>query len=88
MNTLINLLTNCCKSHEEIEAEIINDQIERELRRHKRDARRELKLLLLGRLCILFLCCICIVNVKVLTLLLQYGMSKIRGIIMYFLCGQ
>ena len=48
MNTIIKLFSNCCKSHEEIEAEIINGQIERELRRHKRDARRELKLLLLG----------------------------------------
>ena len=47
---LLNTLANCCKSSEEIEAEIINEQIEKELRRHKRDARRELKLLLLGKL--------------------------------------
>lgn len=47
---IINMLANCCKSSEEIEAEFINEQIERELRRHKRDARRELKLLLLGKL--------------------------------------
>ena len=49
MNAIINFLTKCCKSREEVEAEYINDQIERELRRHKRDARRELKLLLLGK---------------------------------------
>lgn len=38
----------CCKSEEQREAKRINAEIERELRRHKRDARRELKLLLLG----------------------------------------
>ncbi|XP_002121062.2 guanine nucleotide-binding protein G(q) subunit alpha isoform X1 [Ciona intestinalis] len=45
---LMTILANCCKSSDEIEAEKINGQIERELRRHKKDARRELKLLLLG----------------------------------------
>ena len=43
------MLENCCKSHEEIEAKKLNEQIERELRRHKKDSRRELKLLLLGK---------------------------------------
>jgi len=43
------MLENCCKSHEEIEAKKLNEQIERELKRHKKDARRELKLLLLGK---------------------------------------
>uniref|UniRef100_H2Z1H0 Guanine nucleotide-binding protein G(Q) subunit alpha n=1 Tax=Ciona savignyi TaxID=51511 RepID=H2Z1H0_CIOSA len=45
---LMTILANCCKSSDEIEAEKINSQIERELRRNKKDARRELKLLLLG----------------------------------------
>jgi len=43
-----NLIANCCKSNERIEEDKINEQINRELRRHKKDARRELKLLLLG----------------------------------------
>ncbi|XP_033973809.1 guanine nucleotide-binding protein G(q) subunit alpha [Trematomus bernacchii] len=38
----------CCLSEEGKEARRINDEIERQLRRDKRDARRELKLLLLG----------------------------------------
>lgn len=40
----------CCLSEEAKEARRINDEIERQLRRDKRDARRELKLLLLGKL--------------------------------------
>lgn len=38
----------CCLSEEAKEARRINDEIERQLRRDKKDARRELKLLLLG----------------------------------------
>uniref|UniRef100_A0A8C6TYS8 Guanine nucleotide-binding protein subunit alpha n=1 Tax=Neogobius melanostomus TaxID=47308 RepID=A0A8C6TYS8_9GOBI len=38
----------CCLSEEAKEARRINDEIERQLRRDKRDSRRELKLLLLG----------------------------------------
>ncbi|XP_070303030.1 guanine nucleotide-binding protein G(q) subunit alpha isoform X1 [Salvelinus sp. IW2-2015] len=38
----------CCLSEEAKESRRINDEIERQLRRDKRDARRELKLLLLG----------------------------------------
>ncbi|GCB64140.1 hypothetical protein scyTo_0009770 [Scyliorhinus torazame] len=38
----------CCLSEEAKEAKRINAEIERQLRRDKRDARRELKLLLLG----------------------------------------
>jgi len=45
---LITHIGNCCKSNEAIEADKINNRIERELRRYKRDARKELKLLLLG----------------------------------------
>nr|CAB3250018.1 guanine nucleotide-binding protein G(q) subunit alpha [Phallusia mammillata] len=45
---MLKVFRNCCKNKEEREAEKINGQIERELRRHKKDARRELKLLLLG----------------------------------------
>lgn len=41
----------CCLSEEAKEARRINDEIERQLRRDKRDARRELKLLLLGESC-------------------------------------
>ena len=40
----------CCLSEEAKEARRIIDEIERQLRRDKRDARRELKLLLLGKL--------------------------------------
>lgn len=39
----------CCLSEEAKEARRINDEIERQLRRDKRDSRRELKLLLLGK---------------------------------------
>ena len=38
----------CCQSEEEKEQKRINYAIEKELKRTKRDARRELKLLLLG----------------------------------------
>lgn len=38
----------CCLSEEAKEAKRINDEIERTLRRDKKDSRRELKLLLLG----------------------------------------
>jgi len=38
----------CCLSEEAKEQKRINQEIERQLRRDKRDARRELKLLLLG----------------------------------------
>ncbi|KTG42887.1 hypothetical protein cypCar_00028997 [Cyprinus carpio] len=38
----------CCLSEEAKEARRINEEIERQLRRDKKDARRELKLLLLG----------------------------------------
>ncbi|KAL8203314.1 UNVERIFIED_CONTAM: hypothetical protein K2H54_047800 [Gekko kuhli] len=41
----------CCLSEEAKEARRINDEIERQLRRDKRDSRRELKLLLLVGLC-------------------------------------
>lgn len=40
----------CCLSEEAKEQKRINQEIERQLRRDKRDARRELKLLLLGEL--------------------------------------
>lgn len=38
----------CCQSDELREQKRINQEIEKQLRRDKRDARRELKLLLLG----------------------------------------
>jgi hypothetical protein len=40
----------CCLSEEQQEQKRINAEIERQLRKDKRDARRELKLLLLGRI--------------------------------------
>lgn len=40
----------CCLSDEVKESKRINAEIEKQLRRDKRDARRELKLLLLGEL--------------------------------------
>ena len=43
----------CCLSEEAKEQKRINQEIERQLRRDKRDARRELKLLLLGT-------CVCV----------------------------
>lgn len=39
----------CCLSEEAKESKRINAEIEKQLKRDKRDARRELKLLLLGR---------------------------------------
>lgn len=42
-------MTACCLSEEAKEQKRINQEIERQLRRDKRDARRELKLLLLGK---------------------------------------
>lgn len=39
----------CCMSDEAKEQKRINQEIEKQLRKDKRDARRELKLLLLGR---------------------------------------
>ena len=39
----------CCLSEEQKEQKRINAEIERQLRKDKRDARKELKLLLLGK---------------------------------------
>ncbi len=41
-------LAECCLSDEAKEQKRINDEIERQIRRDRKDARRELKLLLLG----------------------------------------
>lgn len=41
-------MAGCCVSAEERENQRINEEIERQLRRDKKDSRRELKLLLLG----------------------------------------
>lgn len=41
----------CCLTEEAKEQKRINDEIERQLRKDKRDQRRELKLLLLGQFC-------------------------------------
>lgn len=42
------MVVECCMTEEAIEQKRINDEIERQIRRDRRDARRELKLLLLG----------------------------------------
>ena len=47
----------CCLSEEQQEQKRINAEIERQLRKDKRDARRELKLLLLGKLNFYLLSC-------------------------------
>ena len=44
----------CCLSEEQKEQKRINAEIERQLRKDKRDARKELKLLLLGKYNVLF----------------------------------
>ena len=48
----------CCLSEEAKEQKRINQEIEKQLRKDKRDARRELKLLLLGKLCCLHCYCL------------------------------
>ena len=45
----------CCLSEEQKEQKRINQEIEKQLRKDKRDARRELKLLLLGKYLVVFL---------------------------------
>lgn len=47
-NMTLDSVMACCLSEEAKEARRINDEIERQLRRDKKDSRRELKLLLLG----------------------------------------
>ena len=47
----------CCLSEEQQEQKRINAEIERQLRKDKRDARSELKLLLLGKFKLYFLSC-------------------------------
>ena len=42
------MMAGCCMSAAEKERDRINQEIERQLRRDKKDSRRELKLLLLG----------------------------------------
>ena len=44
----------CCLSEEQKEQKRINAEIERQLRKDKRDARKELKLLLLGKYNVIF----------------------------------
>ena len=44
----------CCLSEEQKEQKRINAEIERQLRKDKRDARKELKLLLLGKYNMIF----------------------------------
>lgn len=41
-------MAGCCVSAEDRENQRINEEIEKQLRRDKKDSRRELKLLLLG----------------------------------------
>ena len=53
-------------SEDDREQKRINDEIERQLRKDKRDARRELKLLLLGMYLMLFRCPLYIPRVHLL----------------------
>ena len=46
----------CCLSEEQKEQKRINAEIERQLRKDKRDARKELKLLLLGEQLMMTFC--------------------------------
>lgn len=48
----------CCLSEEAKEQKRINQEIERQLRKDKRDARRELKLLLLGEPPVIYFGCL------------------------------
>ncbi|KAI3382442.1 hypothetical protein SNEBB_003494 [Seison nebaliae] len=48
IEVVVDMPNLCCKSAEEKEAQRIHKEIEKQLRRDKRDQRRELKLLLLG----------------------------------------
>ena len=52
---IVDRIMACCLSEEAKEQKRINQEIERQLRKDKRDARRELKLLLLG-MCIMMRC--------------------------------
>ncbi|XP_030643663.1 guanine nucleotide-binding protein subunit alpha-14 [Chanos chanos] len=45
---IIKMMAGCCMSAEERECQRINQEIDKQLRRDKKDSRRELKLLLLG----------------------------------------
>lgn len=65
----------CCLSEEAKEQKRINQEIERQLRRDKRDARRELKLLLLGEyLYMIFL----VLSLQSETLALEYQISAFK----------
>lgn len=59
----------CCLSEEAKEQKRINQEIERQLRRDKRDARRELKLLLLGKFKLVFW------NILQINLMTRYNTS-------------
>ena len=49
-------MLGCCQSEEAREQHRINREIEKQLKKDKRDARRELKLLLLGKLHSVLVC--------------------------------
>ena len=65
----------CCLSEEQKEQKRINAEIERQLRKDKRDARRELKLLLLGKRYIDHACINCERAILVLALMLLISLN-------------
>jgi len=69
----------CCLSEEAKEQKRINQEIEKQLRKDKRDARRELKLLLLGK----FAVCIAIVCASISSLYLSLIMTGGHLVVRY-----
>ena len=63
----------CCLSEEQKEQKRINAEIERQLRKDKRDARKELKLLLLGEQLIMTFLCFLILTI------IETSFSRLNG---------
>lgn len=62
----------CCESEAVKEQRRINDEIERMLRKDKKDSRRELKLLLLGKYLSYYYVWFCVIQVVRFRQLLKY----------------
>lgn len=75
----------CCLSEEAREQKRINQEIEKQLQRDKRNARRELKLLLLGKFCVFhtFLLFPLVSFSSTCCLLIHFDLSQI---VVYFIC--
>jgi thiamine pyrophosphokinase len=61
----------CCLSEEALEQKRINQEIEKQLRKDKRDSRRELKLLLLGKPLIL----LCLIGIQFDEMVHRYALK-------------